>query len=335
MTKFLQKFLIACFMICSFVTFSEVKADDRIAIIFDAGGKFDKSFNESAYRGIERAKKELGIDYYDFEVKNNAQIEQAISRMARKSDLVIVIGFTNAIPLKNLAPKFPDTKFLLIDAVVDAPNVKSVTFKEHEGSFLVGALAAMKSKTGKIGFVGGMDVPIIRKFELGYYEGARFINPNIQTVGHMVGSDNATAWTDPVKAKELAIAQKNRGVDVIFHAAGPSGVGVLQAAQENDFFGIGVDSNQNYMFPGSVLTSMIKAVDVAVYSTIDEYLKNDFQAGQHIELGLAEDGVGYSIDQYNEKLITPKMAKKLTTIRKKIISGELVVPDFTKKSTKK
>ena len=313
----------------SLVFSSNVMASAKVAVIYDAGGKFDKSFNESAYRGIEKFKTVTGFDYIDFEIKNDTQREQAIERMARKTDLVFVVGFKFITPLANMAPKFPDTKFVIIDAVVDQPNVKSVLFKEHEGSFLVGAIAAMKSKTGVVGFIGGMNISIIKKFELGYKEGAKYINPDIEVVSNFIGNTNA-AWSDTAKSKELAISQYSRGADVIFHAAGPAGIGVLQAASEKNIFGIGVDSNQNYMYPGFVLTSMLKAVDRVVFETSKDFMNGQFQSGV-FELGLEEGGVGYALDEYNKHLFTDDMNAKLKTIKTKILNGKINVPDFTKK----
>src|SRR5262247_1186194 len=225
------------------------------AIVFDMGGKFDKSFNEAAFNGAERFKKETGIAYREFEVTNEAQREQAQRNMARRgSPIVVAIGFSQASGLEKVAREFPSVKFTIVDAVVGLPNVQSVVFKEHEGSFLVGMAAAMVSKTGKIGFVGGMDIPLIRKFALGYEEGARYVNPKIEVFQNMTGTTPA-AWNDPTRGGELARSQFDRGADVVYAAAGATGLGVLQAAKDKGRLAIGVDSNQNYIHPGSVLTS--------------------------------------------------------------------------------
>jgi basic membrane protein A len=235
------------------------------AIVFDMGGKFDKSFNEGAYNGAERFKKETGIAYREFEVTAEAQREQALRNMARRgSQIVVGIGFSQASGMEKVAKEFPAIKFAIVDAVVDLPNVQSIVFKEHEGSFLVGMAAAMASKTGKIGFVGGMDIPLIRKFALGYEEGARYVNPKVEVFQNMTGTTPA-AWNDPTRGGELARSQFDRGADVVYAAAGATGLGVLQAAKDKGRLAIGVDSNQNHIQPGSVLTSMVKRVDLAVF----------------------------------------------------------------------
>lgn len=329
-------FLSMAFAILSLMFSSDSFAADKNfkpGIIFSVGGKFDKSFNESAFRGAERFKKEFGIEYVDFEPNTTTQFEQAIRRLARRSDIVFVIGFTFITPIQNLAPQFPDTKFVIIDAVVPGDNVKSITFKEHEGSFLVGILAALKSQTGKVGFIGGQDVPLIRKFALGFAEGAKYANPNVEVISNMTGNTES-AWSDPTRGGELAKSQMDRGVDVIFTAAGGTSLGVLQAASDRKRFSIGVDSNQNYRHPGSVLTSMLKNVDYAVYKTLVEYYKGEFTTG-HTELGLSNNGVGYAVDQHNQPLLTDDMVKKVENAKQKIINGSIVVPDYTKKGARK
>ncbi|MCB1992768.1 MAG: BMP family ABC transporter substrate-binding protein, partial [Geminicoccaceae bacterium] len=219
--------------------------DFKPAVIFDMGGKFDKSFNEAAYNGAERFKEETGIEYLEFEVTQEAQREQAMRRMVRNgATIVVVVGFQNATPLETVAPDNPDIEFTIIDAVVDQPNVQSVVFKEHEGSFLVGMAAAMASKTGKVGFVGGMDIPLIRNFAHGYEQGVHYVNPDAEVLVNMTGTTPA-AWNDPGKGGELAIGQFDQGVDVVYAAAGATGLGVLQAAADRDKLSIGVDSNQN------------------------------------------------------------------------------------------
>jgi basic membrane protein A len=303
------------------------------AILFDMGGKFDKSFNEAAYNGAERFKKETGIGYREFEITNEAQRTQALQRLARRgggglgANIVVAIGFAFTTPLIQVAKEFPDTKFVIIDAVVDAPNVQSVVFREHEGSFLVGMIGAMASKTGKIGFVGGMDIPLIRKFALGYVEGAKHVQPNIEVFQNMTGTTPA-AWNDPTKGGELARSQFDRGADVVYAAAGATGIGVLQAAKDAGRYSIGVDSNQNYLHPGSVLTSMVKRVDVAVYQALTAARAGTWKPGMQ-SLGLAEDGVGYALDANNRKLITDDMEAKVEAARKDIIAGKIKVTDYT------
>jgi basic membrane protein A and related proteins len=300
------------------------------AVVFDMGGKFDKSFNEAAYNGAERFKKESGIAYRDFEVTSEAQREQALRTMARRgSQIVVGIGFAQASGVEKVAKEFPGTKFAIIDAVVDLPNVQSIVFKEHEGSFLVGMAAAMASKTGKVGFVGGMDIPLIRKFALGYEEGAKYVNPRIEIFQNMTGTTPA-AWNDPTRGGELARSQFDRGADVVYAAAGATGLGVLQAAKDRGKLAIGVDSNQNYLYPGTMLTSMIKRVDLAVYESFKFAREGVWQAGVR-NLGVAEDGVGYALDQYNRSLITSDMELRLTQARSDIVARRIKVTDYMTK----
>ncbi len=303
------------------------------AVIFDLGGKFDKSFNEAAYNGAERWKAETGGNYLELELQNDAQREQALRRFASQgANPVIMAGFSQATALGVVAPEFPDTNFVIIDAVVDAPNVQSIIFDEHTGSFLVGALAALKSETGTVGFVGGMDVPIIHKFFCGYAQGVKAVNPEATVIENYTGT-TPDAWNDPVTAGELAKAQFDAGADVVFAAAGGSGLGVLQAAADEGKLAIGVDSNQNYLQPGSVLTSMLKRVDNAVYTALKEAGDDaTFKPGLAI-LGLAEDGVGYSVDEHNQALLTEDMKAKADDLRAKIIAGEITVHDYMADST--
>jgi basic membrane protein A and related proteins len=292
------------------------------AIVFDMGGKFDKSFNEAAYNGIQRWKKETGKKYIEFEITNPTQREQAFRRMAEKgASPIIGIGFTQGDAMTKVAKEFPNAKFAIIDFVIDSPNVQSVVFNEHEGSFLVGVMAAQASKTGKVGFVGGMDIPLIRKFQCGYEQGAKFANGNIEVMANMTGTTGA-AWNDPGRGGELAKAQFAKGADVIFAAAGGTGMGVYQAAKDGGKLAIGVDSNQNYIQPGTMLTSMLKRVDVAVYGIAKEH-KPGITA-----LGLKEGGVDYAIDKYNTKLVTPAMKKAVDAAKADIISGKIKVVDY-------
>ena len=303
-------------------------ADDfSPAIVFDMGGKFDKSFNEAAYNGAERFKSESGVTYREFEVTNPSQREQAMRNMARRGATVIIaMGFAQAAAVETVAKEFPDIKFTLIDMVVDLPNVQSVIFKEHEGSFLVGMAAALASKTGKVGFIGGMDIPLIRKFALGYVEGAKYVNADIEVYQNMTGT-TPSAWNDPTKGGELARSQFDRGADVVYAAAGGTGVGVYQAAKDAGKLAIGVDSNQNYMHPGTMLTSMVKRVDVAVYEAFMTAKNGTWQGGFKI-LGLAEDGVGFALDKYNRDLVSADMEMKIEAARKDIISGKVEVTDY-------
>ena len=302
-------------------------ADFSPAIIFDMGGKFDKSFNQSAADGAARFKKETGIEVREFEVTNASQREQAMARFAQRgAQIIVAIGFSQASAVEAAAKKFPNVKFAIVDGTVNLPNVQSINFREEQSSFLCGMAAALASKTGKVGFVGGMDIPLIRKFAQGYTDGAKFVNPSVEVFQNMTGT-TAAAWNDPTKGGELAKSQIGRGADVIFHASGNTGSGVMQAAKDAGKLSIGCDANQNYIHPGSVLTSAVKRVDVAVYKTIMDAKNGTWKPGP-IVLGLAEDGVGYSLDEHNRKLITPAMETKLATAKADIISGKLKVAEY-------
>ncbi|WP_199520162.1 BMP family lipoprotein [Fulvimarina endophytica] len=302
-------------------------AEVEPAVVYDLGGKFDKSFNEAAYNGAERYKADTGTDYRDFEIQSDSQREQALRNFARRGfDPVIGIGFSQAQAIEKVADEYPDTHFVIVDAVVDKPNVRSVLFKEEQGSYLVGMLAAMASETGKIGFIGGMDIPLMRKFACGYVEGAQAVNPDIEIYENMVGT-TGSAWNDPVRGGELAKSQFDQGADVVYHAAGGSGVGVLQAAADAGKLGIGVDSNQNMTHPGSVLTSMVKRVDNAVYDAIDDLAKDQWSAGVE-NFGLSDDGVAWALDENNRDLISNEMETRVGEAREKIIAGEIEVHDY-------
>ncbi|AXX99133.1 BMP family lipoprotein [Profundibacter amoris] len=295
------------------------------AIIFDLGGKFDKSFNEAAFGGATRWAEETGGSFREIELTSEAQREQALRRFAEAGyNPVVMTGFAFASSLETVAPDFPDTKFAIIDMVVDQPNVQSVVYKEQEGSYLVGMMAAMASKSGTVGFVGGMDIPLIRKFACGYVQGVKAANPDATVIQNMTGTTPA-AWNDPVKGGELTKAQIAQGADVVYAAAGSTGLGVLQTAADEGILSIGVDSNQNYLHPGKVLTSMLKRVDVAVY--------NAFAAGPDLKpgfnvLGLAEGGIDYAMDENNKDLVTPEMLAAVEDAKAKIIAGEIVVHDY-------
>jgi len=298
------------------------------AIIFDLGGKFDKSFNEAAFEGAERWAKDSGGKYREIELQSEAQREQALRRFAEAgNNPIVVVGFSYATALDTVAADFPDTNFAIVDMVVDKPNVRSVIFNEHEGSYLVGMLAAMASKTGKVGFVGGMDIPLIRKFACGYVQGVKAVNPSATVFQNMTGT-TYTAWNDPVKGGELTRAQIDQGADVVYHAAGGTGRGVLQAAADAGKLGIGVDSNQNYMFPGSVLTSMLKRVDVAVYNAFKDGSEGGTWSSGFNVLGLSTDGVGYAMDSNNADLVSADMVAKVEAAKADIIAGKIAVHDY-------
>jgi basic membrane protein A len=308
------------------LAFPALAADIKPAIIYDLGGKFDKSFNEAAYNGAEKFKQETGIAYRDFEIQNDAQREQALRKFAEDGNNPIVMaGFSWAAALEKIAPEFPDTKFTIIDMVVDKPNVRSVVFKDNEGSYIVGILAAMASKTKKVGFVGGMDIPLIRKFGCGYVGGAKSAGAT-EVIYNMTG-DTPAAWNDPTKGGEIAKAQISQGADVIYAAAGGTGVGVLQAAADAGKLGIGVDSNQNGLQPGKVLTSMLKRVDVAVYNAFMDTKNDKFTPGFN-NLGLKEGGVDYAMDEHNKDLVTEEMKAAVEKAKADIASGKIVVHDY-------
>jgi len=294
-------------------------------LVIDMGGKFDKSFNEAAWNGAERWRAETGGTYRDIEMQQEAQREQFVRRMAEAgSNPIVVLGFQNMATLEKVAPDYPDTRFALIDGVVDQPNVRSIIFAEHEGSYLVGLLAAMASKSGTIGFVGGMDIPLIRKFACGYAQGVKAANPDARIIANFTGTTPA-AWADPVKGGEIARSQIAQGADVVYAAAGATGLGVLQAAADAGVYSIGVDSNQNHLFPGSVLTSMLKRVDNATYEV--------FKAGTEVETGLvlmdlAAGGVGWALDEHNAALITDAMKARVAEAEAAITGGTLAVHDY-------
>ncbi len=300
------------------------------AIIYDLGGKFDKSFNESAFTGAQRWAEETGNEFAEFEITSDAQREQAIRRFAEAGNNPIVMaGFSWGTPLSEAAADYPDTKFVIIDMVVEAPNVRSVVFNEHEGSYLVGMMAAEASESGVVSFVGGMDIPLIRKFACGYAQGALAANPDATVISNMTGT-TPTAWNDPVKGSELTLSQISQGSDVVFAAAGGTGIGVLQTAADEGILSIGVDANQNYLHPGQVLTSMVKQVDNAVYEA--------FAAGEEVEvgfnvMGIANEGVGYAMDEYNAELVTEDMTATVEAAAAAITSGELVVHDYMSDET--
>ena len=298
----------------------------RVGIVFDIGGKDDKSFNAAAWEGVKRAKQELGIFLRDVEPGDPTSIEPSMRAFAERGyDLIVGVGFAQAPIMDDVAHDYPNLKFAIIDGVIDLPNVASLIFKEHQGSFLVGMIAARTSKTGKVGFVGGMDIPLIHKFETGYAEGARYANPKIEVFENYVGVTDA-AWNNPGKGKELAKAQIDRGADVVFQAAGNSGLGVFDAAEDMHKLAIGVDSNQNWVKPGFILTSMIKRVDVAVFNTVKDIVDSRFKGGIH-EFGLENDGIGYALDSYNQNLIPQNVLDEVERAKTDIIAGRIKVTD--------
>ena len=301
------------------------------AIIFDLGGKFDKSFNEAAFQGAQRWADETGGSFREIELQNEAQREQALRRFAEAgSNPIVMAGFAFADALGKVAPDYPDTKFAVIDVNwLSMPNVRGIGFNEHEGSYLVGMLAAQTSKTGTVGFVGGMDIPLIRRFGCGFAQGVKAINADATIIANMTGTTPA-AWNDPVKGSELTKAQISQGADVVFAAAGGTGVGVLQTAADEGILSIGVDSNQNYMHPGKVLTSMLKRVDNAVY---DAFSQGDALETGNFQMGVANGGVGYALDEFNASLVSADMQSAVDAAAAAMTAGTLSVHDYTSDET--
>ena len=315
-------------------------------IVFDIGGKDDRSFNAAAWNGMKCAetgrwpdatdcgKPGLGIVLRDVEPGTPVNIEPAIRAFAeRQYDVIVGIGFAQAPILETVARDYPQIRFAIVDGVSELPNVASLVFKEHEGSYLVGVLAAMTSKTGTLGFLGGMDIGLIHRFAKGFEEGARSVNPDIRILENYVGVTDA-AWNNPGRGKELALAQIAKGADIIFTAAGNSGLGAFDAVEEKGrdehgratHFVIGVDSNQNMLKPGFVLTSMVKRVDNAVYQIVKDVKDGRFKAGLHV-FGLESDGIAYSLDEYNKDLLSVEALRAAEEAKRRIIAGEIKVTD--------
>ncbi len=318
---------------CSDTTAAEDPSKIRVGIVFDIGGKDDRSFNAAAWQGVQRAAKDLPIILRDIEPGTPNAIEPAMRAFAERNfDLIIGVGFAQAPIMEHVARDYPNIHFAIIDGVSQLPNVASLVFKEHEGSYLVGILAAKASRTGTIGFLGGMDIGLIHRFAKGYEEGARSINPNIRVIQNYVGVTDS-AWNNPGKGKELSLAQIGKGVDVIFTAAGNSGLGAFDAVEQQGkqngratHFVIGVDSNQNMVKPGFVLTSMVKRVDNAVYDIVNDVVNHRFSPGLHV-FGLDKDADGYAKDENNKELVTSDAIDAAEAAKKKIIAGEIKVTD--------
>jgi basic membrane protein A len=315
-------------------------------IVFDIGGKDDRSFNAAAWNGMKCAETgrlpngtdcgspALGIILRDVEPGTPVNIEPAMRAFAeRRFDVIVGVGFAQAPIMEAVARDYPDIQFAIVDGVSNLPNVASLVFKEHEGSYLVGVLAAMTTKTGTLGFLGGMDIPLIHRFLRGYEEGARSVNPKIRIIPNYVGVTDA-AWNNPGRGKELALAQIAKGADVIYTAAGNSGLGAFDAVEERGkdasgratHFVIGVDSNQNMVKPGFVLTSMVKRVDNAVYQIVKDVKEGRFKAGLHV-FGLESNGIAYSVDEHNRDLLSAESIRAAEEARRKIIAGEIKVTD--------
>lgn len=347
--KFKDLFIVAILGVLSVFAFSacsnapvaaEEKGKIKVGIVFDIGGKNDRSFNAAAWEGVKRARQDLDIVLRDVEPGNPTSIEPAMRAFAERNfDLIIGVGFAQGPIMEKVARDYPNIKFAIVDGVIvdkegkPFPNVASLVFREHEGSFLVGMIAAQKSKSGILGFVGGMDIPLIHRFATGYEEGAKSVNPNIKVLTNYVGVTDG-AWNNPGKGRELAQSQIDRGADVIFTAAGNSGLGAFDAVErhgknasgEANKFVIGVDSNQNGVKPGFVLTSMVKRVDNAVYDVVKDVIDGKFEGGFHT-FGLDKDGVAYAMDENNKDLISKDILDKVEEAKEKIVKGEIKVTD--------
>ena len=326
MTKFIK--MLAAGIGAMAMMIGAAVADIKPAVVYDMGGKFDKSFNEGVWNGVKKFTEETGIEVMEFEVTNPNQREQAMQRMAeRGATIVLGVGFAQADAIAKVAAEYPDVQFSIIDVGwLDAPNLRQYVFKEHEGSYLVGVAAAMASKSGKVGFVGGMDIPLISKFACGYVGGVKSVNAAATVYQNMTGT-TPSAWNDPAKGAELTKSQIDRGADVVYHAAGGTGMGVIQAAADAGKLAIGVDSNQNGIAPGSVLTSMLKRVDVAAYETFMDAKNGSFSAGLHT-LGVAEGGVDWALDDNNASLVSAEMKAAIEQARADILSGKVTVHNF-------
>ena len=316
------------FVVSFLLVFSTSLFANKIGVIYDSGGKFDKSFNELAYNSAMRVVNELGWDIIEFEAANNTQIEQGMRKVAdRGATLIVAMGFAQADAVAAVAPQYPDINFVNVDVCwLDDPagNIYQACYKEHEGSFLVGMIAAMASKTGKIGFVGGMDIPLIRKFQGGYEQGAMYVNPDIEVHANMTGT-TPEAWNNPTKGAELTKAQVDKGADVVYQAAGGTGIGVLQAAADAGIMGIGVDTNQNWMHPGNMLTSMLKRLDLTIFEQAQKTDAGTFEPAI-VVLGLADGMVGYAAE---DGMVTDEMAAAVAAASAEIVSGSIVVADWS------
>ena len=303
----------------------------RIGLVFDVGGLGDKSFNDAAHRGLLRARDELGVTFRYIEPGDGSDRESALRQLASQDyDLVIGVGFIFTDDIRKLAAEFPEVKFACIDYSVlpgqppPPDNLVGLRFREHEGSFLVGAVAGLESKSKIVGFVGGMQIPLIRKFEAGYEAGVKQVCPDCKVLSAYAGTE-PKAFADPVKGRELAAAQYNQGADIIYHASGKTGSGVFQAAVERGSRAIGTDSDQFYEAPCCVITSMLKKVDVAVFRTIEQVKHDQFEGGVR-EYGLGDDGVGYVYDDNNRSMLSPETVERVNALADAIRAGELEVP---------
>ncbi len=334
MFSFKAFFMATGIIIFNFFSFqavaAELKGGLRVGLVLDKGGKDDKSFNSAAYAGAKKAEKDFGIELKYVEATDNNSLESLHRNFAQKKyDLIIGIGFAQVDAVKKVAKLFPDMKFVIVDGEIKEKNVRSLLFEEHEGSFLVGYAAGLKTKTNVVGFLGGMDIPLIRRFQKGFEAGVKTAQPKATVLVNYIGT-TGEAWNNPAKAKELSLSMISQKADVIFHAAGASGSGLFDAAHDKKIFAIGVDSNQNGMKPGVVLTSMLKKVDVAVFDAIKSVEAKDFKGGIN-HFGISNGGIDWALDENNKSLWSDAEIKKISKVKADISSGKISVPDYYKK----
>ncbi len=294
--------------------------------------KSDGAFIDAARIGIDKAATEFKTPINEQRVVATEDMTAAIKRLADSgANPIIALGSQNVVPVLNLAERYPNTQFTVIDGLVPPlfPNVQSILFKDNEGAFLVGLIAARTAKSGQLGFIGGLDSPLIRNFAAGFTQGAHYANPSAKVTVSMIGT-TADAWNNPSKAHELALAQYDEGVEVILAAAGGSSLGVLKAASESGKYAIGIDTNQNGLFPGRVLTSLVKRVDIAVYDTIKRSRDGSWNPGIKY-LGIKEGALDYAVDQNNSSLISEKLIEEVATAKERIINGLIVVDTYSPK----
>ena len=303
----------------------EGQAKVKISLIYDTGGRGDLSFCDASYAGAKKATDEWNLELKEITPGQSTDIELALRQLARlKYDLIIGVGFLFQEPMSRVAAEFPNIKFAVVDVEAKGANIASLVFKAHEGTYLVGAIAALKTRTNQIGFIGGMNIPLLHSFEAGYRAGAKAINPEVKVYADYAGV-TPQAFSDPAKGKELALAQYNKGADVILAAAGSTSLGILEAAKEKKKYIIWVDANGNHLAPGLVLTSMIKGVEFSVYQTIRSVIEGNFTGGTKV-YGLKEGGVEYIVDNDNRELLPAEILKRVEVLKEKIIAGEIVVP---------
>ena len=305
---------------------SQAQAPIQPAVVYSVGGKQDTSINESVSRGVMRFWRASQVEVAEVEPKEVSEFEPALRRLARAGfQPIVAVGSLQGPAVSKVALDFPETSFALLDGELFMPNVRSITFKEHQATFLLGMLATMASKTAKVGFVGGMDVPLIRRYQCGYAQGIRFVNPRVELIASMTGTTSA-AWSDPARGAELARAQFARGADVIYAAAGGTGMGVVRAAKENGKLAIG-DAEQYRLFPGTMLSALIKHFDDATYETLAIATRGRWKGGR-TQLGLDQNAIGWAHDENNKALVSREMKARIDDAHERINEGKIAVHDY-------